>query len=1147
MGARLLVRDPRKRTQQLGILFGSCYAPVSSAPVAEWDAYYADMQQLLGHCRSGDVVVISTDGNASIGRGQLSGSNTDERSTSVGPYGFNHINTSGRRLRSFLEVNALAALASFFRKPYYGTWQHPASRLMHQLDHMVVSRSAVFRFTDAGSVSGQLIDSDHRATGCKLRIALNQHKKAPPSRRAELQRLDYSSLRGADAWRERRGFGDAVLQRLGLPAAPPPPPPPPPAATTATTTTDATAAPPGNPFMTDAAYATIRAEFTARHGDKWWDMAGIFHTFDSVCRHQQLSNWRHQQLHFASSAQVSDQTQIDNMRPSLIHLNPEPPTPPPLDDDREDTWDIVEAEYASVLSAWVTEQQISQLDYPTLAEALNAVALSTLEEKGFPPPPWFLAKEPELRARILARNAALDALHRQPHSSSCRDLLRDERAKVKATVSSAKSEWILDKCGKLNDGIADNKGSKDAWGNVKLLRAGLHPPRRAAPTKMKKADGSTAETPEENAEVFAASFEKLYGCAPSVDSSVLDALPQRPEMTDLDHVPTDKEIRRALGKLHHTAPGESGLPAAIWKALGETAESFALVRQIVITFWTSEELPDELELGLLSILFKKGSRSDPNNYRGIMMLEVAYKIHANIIHARLQPIIESLDHEQQCGFRSARGCFDGIFTIKQLINKRREHGQETWMLFIDLVKAFDKVPRCAKKTFSRDENDPAEAAKDETLGMLWRVMLKFGVPTKIVRLLINMHKMVHVKFDVDGVTKTIESIVGVKQGDLLGPDLFTFYIAAIMITWRSEHQYETCVVRSRPDFKMTGRRHTTGSAADELAIIDSEYADDTGLPFTSRKDVEEQSPLLCAHFKRWGMEIHAGIVEPRKESKTEILFCAAPRRCYSDAATFDGTDLSDVLLPGGRFFNIVSVFKYLGSYISRTGSDLPDIDSRVESAGKAFGTLSACLFRQTAISAQAKHAVYTGEILAILLYGSECWLLTEEIIRRLRCFHARCVRVMCGVSRVDSWRQRLSTAQLEQRFGLEPIEAYVFRRQLRWLGHVSRMPWERTPRQMLSCWVPAPRLAGGQLMTFGRSAAKAMAYYNIDVDTWPALAANRAEWRAAIHGALLVANRPRRAAAAAADRAIDATLTEQRKAPRTAPLRDITNLPAALQ
>ena len=36
---------------------------------------------------------------------------------------------------------------------------------------------------------------------------------------------------------------------------------------------------------------------------------------------------------------------------------------------------------------------------------------------------------------------------------------------------------------------------------------------------------------------------------------------------------------------------------------------------------------------------------------------------------------------------------------------------------------------------------------------------------------------------------------------------------------------------------------------------------------------------------------------------------------YSDPATFDGADLSDVLLPGGRFMSIVAHFKYLGSYM----------------------------------------------------------------------------------------------------------------------------------------------------------------------------------------------------------------------------------------
>ena len=191
-----------------------------------------------------------------------------------------------------------------------------------------------------------------------------------------------------------------------------------------------------------------------------------------------------------------------------------------------------------------------------------------------------------------------------------------------------------------------------------------------------------------------------------------------------------------------------------------------------------------------------------------------------------------------------------------------------------------------------------------------------------------------------------------------------------------------------------------------------------------------QSPKVYKHFGRWGMEVHAGVVEPRKESKTEILFCAARPRCYTDPATYDGADLSDVLLPDGLFFSVVSTFKYPGSYISRTGSDLPDADSRIEAAGKAFGALSACLFKQTTVTAEAKRAVYEGEILTILLYGAECWLLTESLLSRLRCFHARCVRAMCGVNRVDTFKQRLSTASLEQQLGLESLDAYVYRRQL---------------------------------------------------------------------------------------------------------------------
>ena len=100
----------------------------------------------------------------------------------------------------------------------------------------------------------------------------------------------------------------------------------------------------------------------------------------------------------------------------------------------------------------------------------------------------------------------------------------------------------------------------------------------------------------------------------------------------------------------------------------------------------------------------------------------------------------------------------------------------------------------------------------------------------------------------DGVLKTLEAIIGVKQGDLLGPQLFTFFIAAVMETWRSSSTHEFPTFRSRPDYQMTGRRST--ARGDEFSVSDLEYADDTGLPFCSRSDLDEQTPRVVAHFKR---------------------------------------------------------------------------------------------------------------------------------------------------------------------------------------------------------------------------------------------------------------------------------------------------------
>jgi hypothetical protein len=111
-----------------------------------------------------------------------------------------------------------------------------------------------------------------------------------------------------------------------------------------------------------------------------------------------------------------------------------------------------------------------------------------------------------------------------------------------------------------------------------------------------------------------------------------------------------------------------------------------------------------------------------------------------------------------------------------------------WALLLDLVKAFDRVPR----------------------ELLWAVMPKLGVPADLVDLLIALHKVVDVHFEVDGVTHVLKSI-GVKQGDILGPVLFNFIICAVVMVWKQVRDQEgRCEVRTKGDAVLVGRNWKEG-------------------------------------------------------------------------------------------------------------------------------------------------------------------------------------------------------------------------------------------------------------------------------------------------------------------------------------------------
>ena len=835
------------------------------------------------------------------------------------------MNNSGRRFLNYLATNELIATSTCFQKRNYGTWQHPRSKKLHQIDHFIVTASACKSVLDTG-ITVPILDSDHCAIRCRLRVMSRLKRRT--EMRQKLIQLDYSTL----------------------------------------------------------------------HDNK---------TSATFCQ-----------------AVVSNVNATD------------------------------------------------AFSYSTLASSIEKAATSILQRKERAQPGWFRANESVLLPLIQTRNSAMASVFKRRTRSNTMNL-RSARKSLKRALSLVKNSWIAEQCNALNNAAVNGCGTKLAWDTVTKLRSGLSKTRPSVMKQMKKPDGTTCKTPEENAEVFRAHFRSLYGRTPSFDSAVIDKLQQHAVVLGCDHQPTDDEIKSATRKLRDKGPGDSGLCPQSWKCLLKSEETFNFLKKIILEFWQTEIVPSEWETGLLKILPKKGDLSQPGNHRGIMLLEVAYKIIAILLLARLQPIAEGLDHESQCGFRPGRGCVDAVFTIKLALKKRQEHGLETWVLFLDLVKAFDRVPR----------------------ELLWTILLKFGVPQKLVTLLKSLHEHVYVKFKVDNVTHVITCIIGVKQGDILGPTLFTFFMAAVMITWRMTYDGPLCLFRTKPDFILTGRSYR--AYGEQFALGDSEYADDTAALFESRDSLESGVPQLINHFAHFGMEVHVGNTHEQKKSKSKsvILFCSKPLHLYGDRETYDNTNLSDIDLGNGDFIPIVSESVYLGTIISRDCSDKLDVENRIDKAGNAFGALRDCLFSSTQVSYTAKSLVYTGLILPILLYGAESWCLTEALFRQLRNFHARCLRAMCRVTRRHTRLHHISTAELLARLGLSSIDSYITRHQLRWAGHVSRMEFHRLPRRMLSSWVRAKRPRGAPRFTYGRALCKALKKANINTITWTDVAADRARWR----------------------------------------------------
>jgi len=91
-----------------------------------------------------------------------------------------------------------------------------------------------------------------------------------------------------------------------------------------------------------------------------------------------------------------------------------------------------------------------------------------------------------------------------------------------------------------------------------------------------------------------------------------------------------------------------------------------------------------------------------------------------------------------------------------------------------------------------------------------------------------------------------------------------------------------------------------------------------------------------------------------------------------------------------------------------------------------------------------KMAVYKAAFISTLVCGCEYWTTYRSHIRNLESFHIRCLRRILGLT----WADRVAHTTILESTGCLSIECLIISQQLRWIGHVIRMPENRLLRKL---------------------------------------------------------------------------------------------------
>uniref|UniRef100_A0A8C6KT40 Reverse transcriptase domain-containing protein n=1 Tax=Nothobranchius furzeri TaxID=105023 RepID=A0A8C6KT40_NOTFU len=558
------------------------------------------------------------------------------------------------------------------------------------------------------------------------------------------------------------------------------------------------------------------------------------------------------------------------------------------------------------------------------------------------------------------------------------------------------------------------------------------------------------------------------------------------------------EVAEVVKQLHSGgAPGADEVRPGYLKAMDVVGLSW-LTRLYNIA-WSSGAVPREWQTGVVVPIFKKGDLRVCSNYRGITLLSLPGKVYSKVLERRVRSIVESQIEEEQCGFRPGGGTVDQLYTLARVMEGAWEFAQPIHMCFMDLEKAYNLVPR----------------------GTLWGTLHEYGVGSFLLRAIQSLYQSSMSLVRIAGSKSDLFPVrVGLHQGCSLSPVRFITFMDRIsrrsrgvecvefggrrissllfaddvVLLASSSADLQLLLGRFAAECDAAGMRICTSKS--ETIVLDRkrvacqlrvggevlpqvEEFKYLGVLFTSegRRDREidrrigsRSRGVECVEFggRRISSLLFADdvVLLASSSSDLQLLLGRFAAECEaagmristskSETMVLDRKRVACQLRVGGEVLPQVEEFKYLGVLFTSEGRRDREIDRRIGSASAVMPMLSRCVVVKRELSQKARLSIYRSIYVPILTYGHELWVMTKRTRSRIQAAEMSFLRRVAGLS----LRDRVRSSDIREGLGVEPLLLRIERSQLRWFGHLVRMPPGRLPGEVFRA-CPAGRRPPG--------------------------------------------------------------------------------------